>query len=388
MNESIRLGRIAGVPVGFNWSLLVIFALLSWALASEGFPAEHPGESAATYWLAAVVTIGLFFASLLAHEVGHAVVGRHLGLPVEGITLWLFGGVARLGGDAPSARAELRVAAVGPAISAAAAAVFALTAVALETFGASGLVVGVPMWLARINLILAVFNLMPAYPLDGGRVLRAILWNRHGDRGRATSSAARAGRAFGYALITLGLLDIAAGSSLAGVWFVFLGWFVVVSARSEEAGVLTRQALGDLTVGEVMTPNPVVAPSSLTVDELLESWVMRHRFSSFPLVAPTGEPAGVVTLSQLKRVAPDQLSRLRVDEVAAPLASTPVATADEPLVDLVARMAVEPGARALVVEDGQVVGIVSPTDVARAVQIGGLMATGARGPVRGEVTRS
>jgi Zn-dependent protease len=389
VNESIRIGRIAGIPVGFNWSVLVIFWLIAWGLAAGRFPTEYPGHAAATYWIAGGATAVVFFASLLAHELGHAVVARRLGMKVEGITLWMFGGMARLVGDAATARVELRVAAIGPAISVGAAGLFAVVAFVFDAVGAPELLVGVPAWLARINLVLAAFNLVPAYPLDGGRVLRALLWGRHGDRLRATATAARAGRAFGYLLIGLGLVEFAAGSTVGGLWFVFIGWFLLSAARTEETGVQMRDALGGLVVRDVMSPDPVVAPASATVDELLEAYALRHRFSAFPLADAGGRLVGLITLARLKTVPPDQRRRTTVGALACPITEVPTAAPDDPLVDLLDRMTPCADGRALVLDGDRLVGIVSPTDLARILELAALRPTAAapapppRSPVSG-----
>jgi Zn-dependent protease/CBS domain-containing protein len=375
MSESVRIGRIAGIAVGFNWSLLVIFWLLTWSLAAGEFPDANPGYSDATYWFAALVTGLVFFACLLAHELGHALMARRLGMEVEGITLWLFGGVAKLGGEAATPRAELQVGAIGPAVSLAAAAVFGVAALGLDGFGVSGLAVTVPAWLARINAILAVFNLVPAYPLDGGRVLRALLWSRHGDRVRATATAARAGRTFAHVLIGLGLVDFAFGASAGGLWFVFLGWFLLLATRAEESGVLTRELLGGLRVRDVMSPDPVVAPASITVAELVDHYALRHRCSAFPLVDDDGRLVGLVTLSRVKAVPADHRRLTSVGSLACPLVDVPVAGPDDAVVDLLERMAASPDGRALVLEGDRLVGIVSPTDVARILQVATLRET-------------
>lgn len=376
MNETIRIGRIAGIPVGFNWSLLVIFWLITWGLAAGTFPVEYPGHADVSYWLAGIITAVVFFASLLAHELGHALVARRLGMRVEGITLWLFGGVARLGGEAGTPKAELQVGVVGPAVSIGVAGVFALGAIALDAVGATELVVAVPAWLALINFILAVFNLVPAYPLDGGRVLRALLWARHGDRLRATATAAQAGRVFGYALIGFGLLNFAAGGAIGGLWFVFLGWFLLIASRAEEAGVLMREALAGLQVRDIMSPDPVVALASTTVDEFLDSHAPHHRFSAFPLVDAEGQLTGLITLARIKAAPRSSRGSTPIGELACPLPEVPTASPDEPYLDLLERMAGRTDGRALVVDDDRLVGIVSPTDVARIMEFATLRSPG------------
>src|SRR5256714_7596844 len=191
MTDSLSLGRIAGIRVGLNWSLVVVIALIAWTLATGSFPSAAPGQGAGAYWAAGLVAAVLFLASLLAHELAHSVVAQRLGVRVEGITLWLFGGVSRLSGDVRSSRAEALIAVVGPITSLVLAGLFFLVGAGVSAGYGPGLAATTAGWLGTINIILAVFNLLPAFPLDGGRVLRALLWGRTGDRIRATRIAAR-----------------------------------------------------------------------------------------------------------------------------------------------------------------------------------------------------
>jgi Zn-dependent protease len=372
VEDSFRLGRIAGISVGVNWSLLVVFWLITWALAGARFPDQYPDEATAAYWVAAAATALLFYASLLAHEMAHALVARAKGVHVEGITLWLFGGVAKLDRDATTPEDELRITGVGPLVSLGAAAVFFAVSLALDAVGVPDLAVGAFRWLALINVILAVFNLIPAAPLDGGRILRALLWRRWDDRVRAAVVSSRAGRVFGYVLIGLGLLEFAAGAGLGGLWFVFLGWFLLNAARAEEQHVLLRGALDGVKVRDVMTPHPHVAPDWMPVDEFLEEHLWRHRFSAFPVRDLDGKLTGLVTLARLKTVRSDRRSEVTVREIACPLGEVASAAPDEPLLDLLPRLSECTDGRALVFSDGELVGIVSPTDVNRALTFASL----------------
>lgn len=367
MEENLSLGRIAGIRVGINWSVLVIFWLITWSLATEVFPQEAPGQSHLAYWITGLITATLFFSSLLAHEMGHSLLARRSGIVVEGITLWLFGGVSKLGGEASSARSELRVAAVGPAISLGIGLMFVSVALLIDSVGASELVSRVPAWLGRINIVLALFNLAPAYPLDGGRVLRAFLWLRNGDRIQATKTAARAGRFFGYFLISLGLLEFAAGGSLGGLWFVFLGWFLLGAARAEEEGVMLRDVLKDTKVCEVMTPEPVTVTPDISIEDLLEEYTFRHRFSAFPVVNETGSVTGLVTLAHIKGIPQIRRRELTVKDVARAIEEIPTADPNDRLVDLIGHIQ-GPENRVLVIERGHLVGIVTATDITRALE--------------------
>lgn len=369
MADDIKLGRVAGFPLAMNWSVLLIAWLLTWSLATGSFPYDAPGHSPSTYWITGLVAALVFFASLLAHELAHAVVARRAGVEVKGLTLWLFGGVATLGGEPPTPRADFRIAAAGPATSLGLAAAFGLVAGGLDVLGVAHLAVVAARWLAGINLMLGLFNLIPGAPLDGGRLLRAFLWRRHGDRVRAAVTAARAGATVGYGLIGLGLLQFLAGASVGGLWLVFIGWFVLGAARAEEAAVLTRDALGGLRVADVMTPRPVVAPGSITVRDFIERYLLGSPHSAYPVEGPGGGIVGLVTLAQLRGVPAAARDETTVVDIAVPLTDVPVAAPDDALVPLLERLTGQTGGRALVFDHGALVGIVTPTDIARATEL-------------------
>jgi Zn-dependent protease len=240
VNDTVTLGRVAGIPIGLNWSWTLVFALLVWSLARDVFPATNPGLEAGTYAVMALIAVTLFFGSLLLHELGHALEARREGIDVDGITLWLLGGVARIRGSLPGPGAELRLAGAGPLVTGAIALVCG--AVALGTHLDTA-VDGVAAWLAYVNLVLLGFNLLPALPLDGGRLLRAALWRARGDFVWATVVAAAIGRVLGIGLIAAGFLAIGLLGLLTGAWLVVIGWFVFqfAGAEAESAGALRRQ---------------------------------------------------------------------------------------------------------------------------------------------------
>ncbi|GGM68297.1 site-2 protease family protein [Dactylosporangium sucinum] len=367
MTASFRLGRVAGVEVGANWSVLIVFVLLAWLLAAGRLPARYPGRPEWAYAAAGLLAAVVFLLGLLAHEVSHAVLARRNGIQVEGITLWVFGGVARLRGEPSTPGADARIAGVGPLVSLLLGLGFAGVAALLATAGQTGLVVGTVSWLAGINLLLAVFNLFPAAPLDGGRLLRAGLWKWRGDRAWAARAAARTGQAFGALLIAAGFVQLAMGAAIGGLWLLLIGWFIVSAAIGERREAELGSRLSGVRVADVMTPHPVTAPADLTVADFVDHYLYEARHSAIPVVDEAG-PAGLVTLARLRRVPPQERASTRLRAAACPMSEVPVVGPDETVMDLMPRLSKSPDARALVVRDGELVGVVSPADVRRAVQ--------------------
>jgi len=365
MNENVSLGRIAGIPVGFNWSLLVVAALIAWSLATSLLPSAAPGQTSGAYWAAGVISAFVFLASVLAHELAHSVVAMRRGVKVEGITLWLFGGVSRFSSDTNSPGTQALFTFVGPLTSLVLGAIFYVTSIA----AGGGLLAATLSWLGYINISLGVFNLVPAFPLDGGRLLQSLIWLRTGDRLRATRIAARIGMGFAYLLIAYGLATfLIAGSLIGGVWSVFLGWFLLNAARAEEAGGMIRQALSGISVREVMTPNPVQAPDNITVEDALHGYVLASRHSTFPTHDADGRLSGLLTMAALKNVAPAARSTTLIKEIICPLDSVSTASPADPITNL---LGVSEGCgegRTLVVDGDRLVGIISPSDISRLVQ--------------------
>jgi Zn-dependent protease len=369
VRDAIPLGRVAGFPVNVNWSVLVILWLFTWSLAST-LPGTAKGYSAPAYWLAGACGGVVLLASLLAHELAHALVARRAGVAVGSVTLWLFGGVTNLGGEAKTPKAAFRIASAGPATSLALAAAFGALVAALHAVRAAPIVIGVASWLAAVNLLLGLFNLLPGAPLDGGRVLRAYLWRRHGDIVRAGIGAAHAGRVVAFVLIALGLAEFVAGGVVGGVWLAFIGWFIFAASREEETRITTQQLFAGVRVSDAMTSRPHTAPGWITVDDFIQRYVLGDRHSAYPVADPNGSIVGLVTLGQLREVAPGRRDATRVADIALPLDSVPTAGPQEPLTALLERMGpVGPRSRALVIDDGNVVGIVTPSDLTRLMDV-------------------
>lgn len=368
MTSSIELGRIAGIRIGVNWSWLVVFALIVWSLKAEVFPTNNPGLGDGTYLAMAVVAAFLFFTSLVAHELGHAVVARREGMAIDGITLWLFGGVAKFRGMFPSAGAEFRIAIAGPLVSLAIAVVLVLFAVLVPLPAA---VDGVVAWLGFINGLLLVFNLLPALPLDGGRVLRSALWYFRGDFAWATRTAATVARGFAFLFIGLGVVRFFMGDTVGGVWMAFLGWFLLGAAASEARYIAVRDALGGLRVRDLMVRDPASVSSSLSLGDFMDKVVWNRRYTTYPVV-DDGRPVGILPFRRVAEVPRGEWDRHSVADYMIPRDRVPVLDEDEALTDALADLGESEVGRGLVVEDDRLVGFLSITDLARALDVGGL----------------
>jgi Zn-dependent protease/predicted transcriptional regulator len=372
MNSTIPLGRWAGVPVGLHWSVALTVVLIASSLAESVLPDLDPGETRTTYWVAGVLIAVVFFASLIAHELAHTLVARRNGVQVDSITLWLLGGVSRFDSEPDDPGVELRLSLAGPAMSLLLGASWWALAALASVVGAPSIWVNSLLWLAFINLVLAVFNMMPAFPLDGGRVLRAILW-RQSDRLGATRIAVGVGRVFAFMLVGFGVLLVFSGALVSGVWFMLLGWFVEVAGRAEEASTMQQDLVRDATVAEIMSAPVATVSPDLEIDAFLHDHVLRDHHNAFPVLRD-GAVVGMVGLENLRKrsswsVQPDAAAVSTVGEIATPLFGVPILEPGSSLTGAMDEMARLGVSRALVLEAGQLVGIVTHTDLVRALQV-------------------
>jgi Zn-dependent protease/CBS domain-containing protein len=369
--STVRVGRLLGVPIGIHPLWLLVVGLITWALGSTYFPDADPALSqTAAYALGLLGALGLF-AGIVLHELAHAVVARRHGIGVEEIDLWLLGGVARLEGEAKEPGDELRFAAAGPAV----------TAVIAGLLGIIRLTVGdqLPSWALAlvdyelyVNLAILGFNLLPAFPLDGGRIARSLLWRHHGDRDRATATAARAGRAFGWGLVGLGALAFFLGS-IAGLWFALIGWFLIVASAAEAQASRVAQALGERTAADLMSAPAVSLPATLTVADAIATGFTRHLFGAFPVTDAEGRAIGIVTLSDVRALPGPQRGVTTLGAVAhgdPELLIEPSHSASA----LVADPAFRRVGRAVVIDSsGRPIGVVSVTDIDRRLRAEGVL---------------
>jgi Zn-dependent protease len=359
MKASFTLGRPFGINVGAHWSLLAFGLLAMWTLA-EGFAGSLPGYASSTYWVTAGFVVVLFVAGLVVHELAHALVARRKGIEVEGITLWILGGLARLSSEPSTAKAELQVSAAGPLASFAVGAVLYGAAVAADALTDAQVLISGLLWLALANVVLAVFNLLPARPMDGGRILTGALWAFTRDRTRATLAAAKVSIVVGWGLVGFGGYLVLAGGTVGGVWLAIIGWMVLQSSNVERQLLEWRADLRGVTFGDVMSAPPPTVAAWMPVRELVEAG--RRSPAPFLVVADgAGVARGVVRLVDATRVAmvrPD----LTVGELARPFSEGSVASPEE---EISAVLGVRVVQLPVLVRDGsgRIVGQVRPADL-------------------------
>ncbi|MFP3898603.1 MAG: site-2 protease family protein [Dehalococcoidia bacterium] len=302
MKSSFRLTRIAGIDIGIHYTWILIFVLLTWSLARAFFPQMYPGWGTVTYWITGVVAALLLFGSVLLHELAHCLVARARGMSVHSITLFLLGGVSNLEDEPEKPRIELAVSIVGPLTSLALAGIcWGLLQLAGDQ---QGPVAGMLAYLALINAILAAFNLLPGFPLDGGRVLRSILWEKTGSLVKATNIAATVGRFMGWGIIAFGLFQVFAGN-LGGLWLAFIGWFLSSSADASRRELVMRQQLSGVRVRDVMAANPTTISPDTTVSGLVSN-VLRRQISRAVPVCQNEKVLGIATVTDVKELPPEK----------------------------------------------------------------------------------
>jgi len=369
VESQIRLGRILGIEIGLHYSWFIVALLLTLSLSAR-FRATHPDWESAIVWGAALVTGAAFFATLLLHELSHAVTARARGLPVGGITLFALGGVSRLEKDPGDAKTEFLVGIVGPLTSVAIAVACLGLAAALGWRVASepaGPVEAVLVWLGYINFGLAAFNLIPGFPMDGGRVLRSIVWGLTGDPARATRVAAAGGQVVALLFVVLGLLEFFGGAGLSGLWIAFIGWFLLNAATAQSLLVQTRERLRSIRADEVMTRNsPTVGPGT-SLEELVYSKILHTGQRCF-LVADDRRIRGLVTLHEIKQVPRADWPRTPVTQVMRRMEDLRVVSPEASAGDCLDTMTQSDVHQVPVVADGEVLGIVTRGDVLRVLQ--------------------
>jgi Zn-dependent protease/CBS domain-containing protein len=378
MKGSLRLFRIAGIDIGIHYTWIFIFILISWSLAQGVFPVQHPGQSLATYWVMGISTSLLLFVSVLLHELAHSLVAKARGMQVSSITLFIFGGVSNLAEEPEKPRVEFVMAIVGPLTSLVLGGIFwvlssILTGTAIS-FGEllSGSQYRTPVesvigYLGWLNITLAIFNLLPGFPLDGGRVLRSIVWGSTGSLIRATNIAGRVGQFFGWALIAFGLYQSLTGNFLGGLWIAFIGWFLNSSADASRKEITLREQLSHIKVRELMSPNPEAIHPETTVEEMVSNIFRKHHGRAVP-VCQDGQLVGIVTITDVKGVPQQKWAETPVKQI---MTTSPLYTVspEDNLNVVLALIAQHDINQVLIKEQGRCAGLLSRADIIRLLQM-------------------
>jgi Zn-dependent protease len=361
--RGITLFRLFGFSVRVDWSWLIIAGLLIWSLASGIFPAYYHNLAPETYWWMGVVGAFGLFLSIILHEMGHSLAAQRFGIPMKGITLFIFGGVAEMGGEPPSPKAEFFTAIAGPLVTVVLIGIFFGFTYWAYSAGWPVAVRGVLAYLAWINIVVLAFNLVPAFPLDGGRVLRSILWWARKNLRWATRIASAIGVAFAFALMVWGLFSIfLIGNLIGGIWAFLIGLFIRNASRASYQQVLLRDVLAGEPVSHFMSANPVTVPPTLTVRELVDNYLYRYPYKFYPIVKD-GELVGCVSVDQVKQIPREEWDHRTAETMASPCSRDnmiePTADASKALSTMTRAQV----SRLMVVDHGRLLGIVALRDL-------------------------
>lgn len=363
---SFRVVRLFGIDIEVHPSWLLIIAFLSYSLSEGLFPARYEGWSTATYWVVGTASAFLLFVTVLLHELAHALVAKRRGLPVPRITLFIFGGVSHLARQPASAGEEFQIAAAGPATSLVIAAITGLAGLLLGPLDEK--LEAILFYLAGVNVLLGVFNMLPGFPLDGGRVLRSIAWKRSGSFRKATRTAAGVGELFGYALMTIGFFLLLGGLLLDGLWLLFIGWFLLGAARSESANLQLEGVLRRLTARDLMrTDFPTVVPG-LSLASVVDDHMVGHGERAV-VVANGGAVLGILTVSDVRRVPRSEWPFTPAQAVMTPRERVITVTADTPAVEILTLLGEKALNQVPVLEDGRMVGLVARREILERLQL-------------------
>lgn len=366
---SLRLFSLFGFTVRLDLSWLLLALLISWSLGAGLFPQQYPGLAASTYaWMGVAAAVCIFF-SIVFHELSHSLVARYYGMEIRGITLFLFGGVAEMDREPPSPKSELLMAVAGPIASVILAGLFAAAAFVANQAGVAVPLIGVAETLATINVWVAAFNLVPAFPLDGGRVLRAVLWQRKHDLRAATEQATRMGQGFGVVLMLLGVLRLAGGDVIGGMWWFLVGAFLRMAAMSSYRQMIIDEMIRDRPVADFMRRNPITVSPSLSVDRWLTDFVYQQYFKMYPVV-DGDELLGCIGIDAIKSLPVADRAGTTVGELVKPCSPDNTVPANASTAKLLREM-VRRGTptRYMVVENGRLVGVISLKDLLDLVSL-------------------
>lgn len=368
MDNQIRLFKVLGIPIKLDYSWFIIFLLITWTLAGGYFPQHYPDLTTTAYWIMGIVASLFLFFSVLFHELCHSYVAKRSGIPIRGITLFIFGGVAEITKEPPDPKTEFKVAVAGPLSSFFLSAIFFATSALAGRYALNPSIGAVLTYLGLINVILGGFNLIPGFPLDGGRVLRALLWHRSGDLRRATYVSSRIGGGFGLFLIIIGVFNVFSGDFISGIWFVFIGFFLRQAAEGGYRQVLLKQSLTGIFIKDLMISEVVSIQEDTPVDVAVEEYFFKYRYDGFPVVSDK-KIRGLISLENIKALPKEQWSITRVGDVMDRDLDKLCIRPGEEAVNALAKMIKEGAGRLLVVENGDLLGLITRRDILQLFKI-------------------
>ncbi|HLQ11580.1 MAG TPA: site-2 protease family protein [Ktedonobacteraceae bacterium] len=366
MPGSFRLGTFAGIDIYINYSWLIILVFLIWSLATNWFAVLYPGWSPALYWITSTIAALLLFVSVLLHELAHSVVARARGLSVKNITLFIFGGVSNIEQEPKSPGVEFQVAIVGPLVSILLGGLAFLLLLPLR--GSNTPVAATLGYLAYTNVLLGIFNLVPGFPLDGGRVLRSIVWRISGSLRTATRAATLTGQVIAYLFILVGIWLFFGGNVFNGIWIGFIGWFLLSSAQSANSQVMLQSMFQGVKVAEVMIPDPATVPANISLQKLVDDYFLPRGLRS-ALVVQGEQLAGLITLGDIRHTPREQWTQTPVGSIMIPLERLHAVSPQQNLNDVLPLMVGGDVNQLPVTQDGQVVGVVTREAIMRYLEV-------------------
>ncbi len=366
--KEIDLFKVSGVQIAIDFSWIIIFFLVLWSLSAGYFPELHPGYPRTEYWMVGLAATLLFFASIIIHELSHAMVANQLGQPIDRISLFIFGGMAHLGHEPTNPRDEIRIAAAGPLTSFVLGAIFLAIPHVLHLYGRYPMWASVFDYLGFINFALGLFNLLPGFPLDGGRILRAMFWARSGDFRQATARASEWGQGIAYGLIFLGALEIFTGSLIGGLWLIFIALFLKGAASSSYQSLVMEQVLGSIRVNDLMVRDTVTIDAATTVAEAIGDHFMRHAYGGYPVMSD-GRVVGLISLSQVRDCPIEERANKRISDIMRPLDPAIVIVAEAPVSNALRQMAQSDTGRLLIMNQDKLIGLITRSAIAHFIML-------------------
>lgn len=368
MKNSFKLATFFHIPIEINYSWFIVLGLVIFTLANGYFPATNPELEPIAHWLMALIAALLLFASLLAHELSHSVVAQRNNLPIKGITLFVFGGVAQMEKEPQTPSVEFKMAIAGPLMSFFLAGVFFLLTQAMFNLHAPRAFISITNYLSILNIMVGLFNLIPGFPLDGGRVFRAILWHFSKDLRKATAIASGMGKGFAYFLMGVGFINLFFGGIISGIWFIFIGLFLQEAADVSYRQVMIKKLLSGVKVDQFMSRNIVAVPAGIPLDVLVNDFFLKYKFTSFPVIQED-QLLGLITLHDVKEVPRDKWATITAREITIPMAKKILIDHRADAMHAMSKLANNGVGRLLVFDDHKLVGILSQRDVMRLFEV-------------------